>query len=158
MLQIYSYFTWKIYYYENHYTFKTLWPLFMDGVQLSLCYSATTLWEIPCRIIQSTILKFFWYFHHTKIHLWWEQLESFSFQISWKPFFWGVILNTGWKWLQGHKGVLLRLNICFKKLNNLRSRGQNIMKICSLIIFEPMIPKTIVRSCKNEEKIIYLAF
>ena len=75
-----------------------------------------------------------------------------------ETFFLGVILNTRWKWLQGHKGVLLRLNICFKNLNNLRSRGQNIMKICSLIIFEPMIPKTIVRSCKNEEKIIYLAF
>ena len=32
------------------------------------------------------------------------------------------------------------------------------MKICGLVIFDPRIPKIMIRNCKSEQEIIYFAF
>lgn len=32
------------------------------------------------------------------------------------------------------------------------------MKICGLVIFDPRIPKIMIRNCENEQEIIYFAF
>lgn len=70
----------------------------------------------------------------------------------------GLFENRGWRRLQGHNGALPFLNSRFKILYDWRISVQNIMKICGLVIFDPRIPKIMIRNCENEQEIIYFAF